>query len=103
MLGKHRVNASGGCKIALQNRIAQPLVAAVGTKRLELTVEVEHHRWCFEAPRKAAGAWVKTYDEKPLSAEAHCEMGVVRIVRNPRIGALAEPLVLVAQRLEAAP
>jgi hypothetical protein len=42
-------------------------------------------------------------DEEPLPAKAHCEMWVVGIVRNARIALLAEPFVLVAERLKAAP
>ena len=46
---------------------------------------------------------MKAHDEKCFAAETHREMGVVGIMRDARVGALAEPLVLVAQRLEPLP
>ncbi len=46
---------------------------------------------------------MKPDHEERLAAEAHREMRILRIVRDPRIGALSEPLVLLAQRLQSSP
>ena len=103
MVGKHRIGRPGDREVATEDDAAQLVVAALGAERLELVVEVEHHGWRREPPRRAACLRVKPDDEECLAAKTHREMRIFGVVCDARIGALAKPLVLVAERLEPAP
>ena len=100
---EHRIDRPGNRLVPLQDRGPQLVVAAFRPKSRELVVQVEHHCWGVEAPRRAAGLRMKSDDEECLPPETHREMGILGVVRDARIGRLAEPFVLVAQGLEPFP